>query len=648
MNYVGQIIEALCASAVKRILVVDDAYDPPEFSGQLSGDLVEVLTTDEFRKHVSVDLLREEDLGAAVAALERSEFDDRAITATMERLYHTFVDTRTDAIDPGGTFASMKASALADLDPLLELLGRCNGDVRVRKVGIGNDAAIRAYGEFRPDLIFMDFFLRPTGGTTTAITEEQKERDRERSIRLLKEMLEDGGIRPAVVLMSSGDVANRKDGYLARLDDRMMSLRFGYLYKKWLSGSGTGLVASGDAADVLIDTSGSFEFGRTLEAALNTWKTGADAALQKLYHELRGLDVKDFAYLLRMRLYDEGQPFADYLEWLLGESLRAIVDDVVNWGQDEFGGLDNPKLTQSIMGAHPVPSTRIAEFFHRMRFNSRGLRQRRRFELGDIFIGPEAKCIRMVISPDCDLIQGAGRRGAIRILTVGGEIRSLEEEGTFAQELICRGTPKAIRWNLKDLMTHKFGDVNELEVDGTTYEFMASMRPMAAQVIQKSALADLSRVGIAVPPIVYVGAPVKVFLKTNENNQARLVELKGLGKDPAQVFMPRGGADNSKRALFTPMFVRQFFEILEGIDENDLFPSHRDHLRGCIRRAGDLRENMLRRGLVFPGKNICKLMVSVGGEARGKNWLEIVINVADEALIELQGTDPLSETVQVR
>ena len=640
MNYTPEIIAMFKASAVERILVVDDAYDPPEFDPQLSGDLVDILTARDLREHVSDNLLCEEDCNEAVRALTNNELEASAITKAMATLYSVFLKTRTDSVDPGGTFAAAKGAALDDLDPLLELLRRCGDEAHIKTVGTG-PTALAVYRNLRPDLIFMDFYLSPPARATTDITNGQKPGDRIRSIELLKKMLaENVNANPAVVLMSSRDVENRKEAYLSRLEDRVMSLRFSYLDKQWVRGAGQALTASGDAADVLIDTSGGFEFNRTLEAALKTWKIGAEKALQQLYRELRGFDIKDFAYLLRFRLYDEGQPFADYLEWFLGESLRAIVDVNVEWTTEDFSRLDNEKLTCMIGGAHPLPSARFAEFFHRMRFNSWEMRPRSRFALGDLFLAPREKIVRMIISPDCDLVSRKGNLTASRILTIGGKIRSLEEDRAFVGELIFRRTPKAIQWNFKDLMTHELGDMATLDVDGTAYAFFASMRPMSAQAIQKAALADLSRVGIAVPPTVYISAPVKVYLRKNVNNHAQIVELQGLKEARAQVFMPRGGQEIHKRALLTRKFVRELFAKLEEMGEENLVSDDRQHWRNCIEKAAKVHKVMLREGLKLPGEAIFKLAVSVG-TPKNKNWLEIVIDVSDKALIDLHGTDPL-------
>ena len=634
MNYAPQIIESFNASEVERILVVDDAFDPPELQQENAGDLLEVLEGSDLRGK-----LGEVDREAAIDALGEDDLDDEAIARVVSALYAQYVDTRAQAVDPGGEFAALKGSALEALDPLVELLSKCRDRSKIQLVGKGT--ASQAYTELRPNLILMDFFLSPPERTTRAETRGQSDGDRERSISLLRSILEgDPEATPAVILMSSEKVGERAQAYRGRLDGRVTALRFGFLDKEWINGTGDGLTASGDAADVLMEMSGSFEFVRTLEKALRQWKDGAQEGLKKLYEELGDFDIKDFAYLLRFRLYEEGEPFADYLEWFLGESLRAIVDDNVNWNTDEYLRLNEEKLTEAIEGADPVLSERIATFFHRMRFNSRENRTRKRLAFGDLFVASNNRTVRMVITPDCDMVLRNGTRRATRALTVGGTIRGMGEDRALASELIFHGNPKAIKWNFKDLMSHEFRDIENLRVDETSYSYFASMRAMSAQTIQKTVLADLSRVGLAVPPTVYVGAPVRVYVKKNVDNQARVVELEGLEEARAQVFMPRGGEDTQKRALFTRKFVRELVARLSGMDGRELAREHDQHRRNCLNGTATLRKAMLREGLDLPGE-IFKIAVSVGNK-RGKNWLEIVVDVSDEALIRSHGTDPLA------
>ncbi len=640
VNYATQIIDSFKASVIQGVLVVDDAYDPPVLSEEHLGNLLDVLQGPDLREYVTNESLGEEDLQSAIVALEEGELGHDAIGEAISSLFEAYIRRRTSEVDPGGQFSRLKDSSLEGLDPLLKLLEGCGDQLSIRWVG--KDAALSACRELRPDLILMDFFLSPPDRTMGASTKKEERTDRKSSIDLLKSILQvDRQATPAVILMSSEDVKERAQRYRHSLEGKVTALRFGFLSKKWIRESDDGLIALGDAADVLMDTSGSFEFGRTLETALQQWKLGAETGLKELYEELRDLDVKDFAYLLRFRLYDEGEPFADYLEWFLGESLRAVVDNEVAWNTEEFSRLNERELTGGIEGAHPVPSSRIAQIFHRMRFNSRQNRVRARFGLGDLFIAPDKKGVRMIINPDCDLVVRDGGRGASRLLTVGGTIRGLGDEKALAGDLILYGTPKALTWNLKDVMSHDFDDMSDLQIGETTYSYYATMRGLAAQGIQKEVLADLARVGLAVPPTVDVGAPVKVYLKKLVEGRPRVTEIQDLEEAHAQVFMRRGGSDKKTRALFTSRFVRTLVARLEEVDEANLSPEDRGHRNNWIGNATRVRKAMLHDGIGLPGEGIFKMFVSVGVQ-KGKNWLEIVVDVSDEALIKAHETDPLA------
>ena len=641
VNYAPQIIEGLRASVVERVLVVDDAYDPPVLSPEHEGELLGVLRQPDLRDYVSEESLGEADLQAATQALLEGEYDHPAVSDAIASLFCAYLQQRTAAVDPGAQFAELKDPALEALEPLLELL-QCGGDDALSVRRVGTESALAISKALQPQLILMDFFLSPPERATELSPRQKQFADRKSSIALLKDLLEAaGGSPPAVVLMSSGDVEARAQRYRSNLEEGVMAFRFGFLSKHWIRRVDGELIAGGDAADVLLDVTGSFEFGRTLEAGLRHWKDGAEAGLTQLYRELRDLEVKDFAYLMRYRLYKEGTPFADYLEWLLGESVRAVVDSHVEWHKDAFSRLNDEKLTEAIVGAHQSPSSRIAKLFHRIRFDSGSNRVRSRFALGDLFSDPTERNVRMVITPDCDLVVRNGCPNASRLLTVGGTIRGLGDKQAFADNLIFLRAPKAITWNLKDVMSHSFGDVTELEVDETTYSYYATMRALPAQTIQKEVLGDLARVGAAVPPIIDVAAPVRVYVKTSVGGRPHVIKLDELQEAHAQVFMPRGGSDREMRALFTSRFVRRLVALLEEINETDLFPDDRHHRSDWIKKPLKVRKAMLTDGISLPQKGLFGMFASIRTPEE-KSWLKIVVDVSDDALMRIQETDPLA------
>ncbi|MCY4229132.1 MAG: hypothetical protein OXF20_15870 [Gammaproteobacteria bacterium] len=625
MNCAHQIIEAFKNSSVERILVVDDAYDVPEIAPECIGELLVILEDDSNKK-----LFSDGGIEAATNALKENNLEHESVSEAVYRLYEAYLDSRNPSLDPNGLFKSVKGSAVESLDPLLDLLCRCteNDSSKIETVGT-DDRAKKVCRNLKPDLIFMDFYLDSSGGNGEMVDPMKQ------STELLKQiLLEETDTHPAVILMSSKEVENRQGDYFKNLEGRVMALHYGYLSKEWVSGSGQDLTAMELAADVLIDISGSLQFGRNLEGSLQKWRTGTEAALQKILRELREFDIKDFAHLLRFRLHDE-ERFADYLEWFLGESLRVAVDEEVEWGDRSFSQLDDRNSTDAIEGSRGYPSERLAKSFHRIRFNSRKKRIRHRFALGDVFLSDNN--VRMVITPDCDLVPrgGKSRPSVNHILTIGGEVKALESHSS-AEQMIFHNGPKTIKWKKKDLMTHKLeveAELKVIKIGLAEYGFFASMHPTYAQIIQKSVLAELSRIGTFVPPTVDVTAPVKVFVRTKggKYDEPNLPEMN------AQVFMPRGGHDDRLRALFSQRFVRVLLAMIDELEENDLEDIDRESKQKFISQASEIKKHMLNKGLrlgeyfKLSNKNIFK--ASIGEiQAEKAGWLEIVVDVNNEAL----------------
>ena len=368
-----------------RILVVDDAYDAPAIGKEWAGAVLDILQADQLREKIDADKLPAGLVDNAVEALEQDDLSNEAVEDVIDTLYLAYRADRDGFFDPDNQFSNIKGGALDALSPLMALLEGCGGEVEVVEAGRGD--ALEKFRHQRPDMILMDFYIGPPTRMPRTETATTNQYDRKLSINLLKTLLSEGeGPAPAVVLISSQDIEGKVEKYRAHLDGKTMALRFGYLHKSWIFRNDDALEANGEAADTLIEISASLGFARSLEAALSHWHEGAEKALKQLRADLRAFELRDFAYLMRFRLYDEGEPFADYLEWFLGESLRALTDENVAWRRTHFSELDDQSLTDAIEGADLLPSQKMARFFHRMRFNRHKSRPRHRFALGDVFI----------------------------------------------------------------------------------------------------------------------------------------------------------------------------------------------------------------------------------------------------------------------
>ena len=436
---------------------------------------------------------------------------------------------------------------------------------------------------------------------------------------------------PSVILMSSEDIADEGVAYRTELEGKVLALRFGFLHKDGVSIANDSVSVDSRAADLLLDTVQGFAFGKDVEDALATWREGAANALKELTNELRDLDVRDFAYLLRFRLRGEREPFADYLEWFLGEALRGKVDETVEWDKPVFSRIDNPESYLDIEGGHPHPSNKIARLFHRLRFSMPTKRSRKRFALGDVFVNEAKDAARVVLSPDCDLVpREAGQPSAPRLLTLGGHLKELETDGAYIGELVLLGDKvMAIKWSLKDVATSSMAESGEIVVDGTAYSLLGTLRPQHARSIQAQAFADLERVGLAVAPAVYRTARVEAFIKDKGGNMTGLAQDE-LAKHPATLLYARGGKEKEHLLLFDRSYVRALIASLSQVDNGSLAADAKSNHTSFIQQTAEVTAPMQRDGLKIGGKGPFGSIVVMKKPKKGPQWLQFVVKIEND------------------
>lgn len=630
MKYEPVIVEEWQKCAAKKVLLIDDAYDLPPFESEYAGELLDLLEDGKRTRLVPDALLKAETAMQAIDDLGEGSYDTDAVNAAYAAVYRAWVQGRNDNIDLNGYFAETKSSALEKLDGLVTLLGKCE-DLQVELAG--GLAAEATFKSFKPHILFMDYYLSRADKADPAKGEVNERSDELRSIELVKKLLTQAKARgsvPSVVLMSSRDIEDEGGAYRAELDGAILALRFGFLHKDGVSIAKESVTIAPDAADLLLDTAQSFRFGKDIEEALAVWRQGAGNALDELEQELRELDVRDFAFLLRFRLKDEGESFADYLEWFLGESLRGKVDETVEWDKPAFTRIDNPAHYQAIEGGHPQPSDRIAQLFHRLRISMPTKRSKKRFALGDLYVNDAKNAVRVVLSPDCDLVpRERGNTSAKRLLTLGGELMALETDAAFVGDLVMiEGQTKAIKWSLKDIATCPIGKSGTLEVDGAEFSLFGTLRPQHAQHIQAQAFADLRRVGLAVAPAVYRTATVKAVITLKGGKKETLANDE-LVKHPATLLFAREGSGKGHHVLFDRSYVRALLASLAQIDPKKLDPAAKGHLQNFMEQTTKVTGPMQREGLTIGGKGPFGSSVAKEQPSKDGGWLQFVVTMGE-------------------
>lgn len=654
MGHEKRIIEAFDTNGIERILLIDDVYDPPALVADEMGPLLDFLeSTDGKARCAEIGLEAATIAGATEAALNnRSDDDD--LEAVQAALFDHFLQHRKPEFDPGGRFTALKSTMLDVLAPLIALLGKCQ---KAKLSLTGLNGALDAFRDTKPHVVFLDYFLGADVPATGQATTAAKNKARKASIDLLGRLLaEPESDAPAVVLMSSREMKEQAGRFRQAVDPgaarQVMALRFRFMQKNWVTQDGKVIKIANDAADALLDTSQGFEFGSVLQRALVTWRAGAEGALKDFLAEIGSLDPKDFAYLFRFRLLSEGQRMSDYLEWIFGEGLKSLVDEKVNWGDNSFARLDETNLSRSIEGAFDGPSLRIARMFDRIRVNHHESRPPDRYQLGDVYLDADGGTARVVITPDCDLVPRDGKPpNAQTVLTMAGTVRSFDKDATSADQFVFPSDkPRSVKWNAKDIRSSPFDGPDSLR-DEAAFAYYGTFRPIYAQEVQRQALTDLSRVGLAVSPVMGVDATVSAHLRIKGPKQTVLYEKLKVEKSAiATIILARGDGKDGHLVLFRRPFVNALLEVLNAQDRDKLDAPDAGALENFLKESS---EGAVIKGMLTGGSAAGKtrkgplgMKIAIGTDANLKAdnaWLHLMLDISPEGMNELIMIDPTLE-----
>lgn len=638
-THTKRISEAFQRNHIKRVLIVDDAYDPPPIDEATTAALADILTRDVESSVPATIEIERQILEVAQEAAITGDMDSEALYEAYRELYHQFTVTRDSDIDPGGRFQARKGQALDELSPLSRLLQECGDQMDVQTAGLSG--ASNVYRNLRPQIVFLDYYLhaslddigyRDVAGLASA---------RRGSLNILQELIGDASADdiPAVVLISSQEISDVDEYRHSVPGKAMMALRFGFLQKRTIRSNGIELEVDHKAADALLDTSQGYLLGKAVQGALHKWKIGAEAALEKFLNEVNDLHTKDFAYLLRFRLRDEAQPLDEYLLWLFGESFAGLIEESVDY-RDSFLNLD-PETDAYVEGALEGRIQTIAKMFHRVRVNIDRVRSWREHRLGDLFVRLHEHRAVVVITPDCDLVCRNSSPNAKSVLTMGGTLYTFDQTESAADDLlIIRDQPYSVLWDPKDLQTFPISGDGRL---CQSHEFIGTLRPLYAQDTQRRALTDLSRVGLPVAPALGIHATARVWIrKTGGHYHEIVMEHSVTTVVPERAGKPGGG----HRVLTARSFVHELLDKLSVLNREELNNRDKNSLQNLLAHEGSNRayDALLRDGARLNSKAFLGIGVFVGSEARshdGAPWLQILIDISSDTLTDFRVADPL-------
>ena len=634
----ARIASCMKETSIKRILLVDDAYDPPSLSSDHAGPLLDLLD----RLELSDDDggIDSHTLDAARDALTSNDVESEAVTDTIAYLFSRFCDDGDPSLDPGGLFSATKGAGLAQLRPLVKHL-KLSMPNSVQTTGHGN--AETSYADFGPELLLVDYHLDATSEPGNA----PKPEARQASMRFLKTVVDSAGDdMPSVVLMSSHDITD-VDEYRHETDRRILSVRFGFLDKRVIHTDHRSPLRGGHA-DVILDACQGYRFGNLLQNSLAEWRRSVSSALEELSASIRDLSVKDFAYLIRFRLRSESANLAAYLDWLFGENLRGLTEAAIPWSHGAFAELDSDtRLEDAVEGALDGPTISIAQLFHRTRIGSRRGRGDSEYRLGDIFRRAGSHDLRVVISPNCDLVMrpsGTSRTPQAkvpRVLTMAGTLYDIDSKQAVADELfMLDNAPHYIGWTPKDLQTFPINGLASMH-GSADYSYVGTLTPLYALKAQSLALADLSRIGLPVAPAFGVSANVRVWYKVPGSQLSEL--------DPAwhgiATIVPRREGQDGHQILLRRTFVHELLDRLQRLRNAGQTPDP------ALGRILGMQRLQFVDWLVVQGAELnaatkygTKLTIGKPSKRNQDSFLYIVLTTSDLALDSIRIVDPLAPT----
>lgn len=598
MDHEARVKTAIEQGGITSVIVIDDAFDPPSVGDEDAGPLMDLLTKEEHKATRNKAKISAEEVQAAVEALENTEYSEEAVTIVVGKLYAKFVEKFEDRFDPAGRFNVLKGSNLSFVRPLLRLLGKCNG---LKVVRIGSNDAAAQLGAIEAQVVFVDYYLDRTFTQNSDPNGQQGDAARAASIRMLASVLDaQPGTGPSVMLMSSHAVADRAPDFRKEVrggNNPIFASRFQYMAKEDLNEDQNGKIEiAPGAADALLDIAQRHVFAGAIEDALTHWKNGVDTAVSDVWKTITELELKDFAYLSRFRLAEEGQPLSSYLEWFFGEVLvdaiaRSVAWSVPSWSLLDVAGKKGNAGSQ-IEGAFDGPTGAVAKLYYRARVDERPERENNDMRVGDIYLRGEDNEVVAVVTPECDLVvRQNGKRAAPRLTVVAGTLQPLSRPDTSAADfLIHNGASLNVVWNTKDIRTIEFSSIGG---DGG-YRLLGTLRPLYAYELQRRVLNELGRVGLAVAPAMAINARARVVVR---GKTGPLTLDLGTGLDASCAVIPKRGGTDKPRVVYHRSFVNRLLQIMstiEGDVHDDVKQEYRELLQP--KRHIEFLEKLCRSG----------------------------------------------------
>ncbi|MFK4259209.1 hypothetical protein [Agrobacterium tumefaciens] len=491
--------DQLAAAGIKRILIVDDVFDPVPTSSDLAID-GQAWTNffDDLRKPDRSVL---EEIFAEYAKTEATELPSS--NAFVAALWNAQARFRAEHIDP--LFERYRADMKRDEDYAAQL------QTQLETLGLECQTAGRDFEAkvASADLIIIDLFL--------GSQQDDGAIDLSKSV-LKKAVTRRKSNPPLVLLMSrSGRLEQKREEF--RDQAGLLESGFRIVRKNELADS--------DRLSALLLR---FASHRTdflkLAQFLESWETSALSAVARTSGMMRALDLSDYGQVRQLLLSTEGEPTGNYVVDIFDRVLQhevesevALIDAAIQLNAVTSEQYPPPHLAGSGDLQHLMHKTL---FQHSERLRLAGA-EGSKVAFGDVLrlragVDPKyspvsditANNVLVVLTPACDL----QRLGAKRVLFLIGTLKSLGpadwkyDDGPAKTPVIELDDGRFwIQWDLKFIETLSHMQVNTA-LEDKLFEHVARLRENHALEIQQKMLSNLGRVGM--PAMMPATFPVTV------------------------------------------------------------------------------------------------------------------------------------------
>lgn len=553
--------EILEHAGIRKAVVIDDVFDDVPRPDELDdGDWSTFFDDLEEENHACLASIFPEFEDTDQGDLQKSQaFIDilwqnreRALVGPVQALFYDYETTNE--------------AEKAELEKVVGLLQ----EVGLACVRMGRDLSEEARDA---DLIVIDLFLG----------RQQSESDIERAIRRVRDLVEHRVENPPLVILTSKSARLNQNRNAFRDEAGLLSSTFRVVSKSDLGKEGT-------LETMLFRLARHYEDAKRVASFVHAWNRGLDQARENFIQVLRRLDLSDLAQIRALLLDIEGER--------LGEYLLHVADRVV---QHEIEGDDGTiaaalQLNMIDLENYPAPHlmgtpdlqdiVHRTVFLHRNRLRLSDDGGKPMLQFGDVLRwkkdGEESygDDVGVVVTPACDLVRG----GAARVMLLSGKLEALQPIDWSYKDRPVRTAivvlpeegRKWIKWNLKDLQTFGWDELDKLLDKGHRLSRIGRLREVYALEIQEMLLADLGRIGRPANIPVPFAVLVSLFYVDADYNARK---LNVSGTDTAACYVGRD--KHSKpvhRLVLTEQTCDQIQRALRALEETSVGKSARASL----------------------------------------------------------------------